>query len=169
MGNNSWESPKGYTSQNSERNLDYISSFIAHRIGHNLWYCHLVHPVFLDMTKFAKVFATDFSWAWAFPMVSGSEAHDTLLLLCTWGGASPAHIRNMAKEMIQGKLYQKLKDAIYQLNQLDHLVLGQILQKTVKDLKGASCKLLWSRAPRCLWDDCLKLETNIRIKTVHEF
>ena len=44
-----------------------------------------------------------------------------------------------------------------------------MLQKEVKEhKKGACCKLLRSRAPKCLWDDCLELEAYVRSNTAHE-
>ena len=42
-------------------------------------------------------------------------------------------------------------------------------KKEIKELKkGVGCKLLRSRAPKHLWDNCLKLEAYIRSNTVHE-
>ena len=35
-------------------------------------------------------------------------------------------------------------------------------------MKGAHFKLLQSRAPKCLWDDCLELEDYIRSNTAHK-
>ena len=34
--------------------------------------------------------------------------------------------------------------------------------------KEAGCKILQSRAPKCLWDDCLKLGAYIRANTAHD-
>ena len=42
-------------------------------------------------------------------------------------------------------------------------------QKEIKELKkGAGHKLLTSRAPKWLWDDCLELEAYIRSNTDHK-
>ena len=42
-------------------------------------------------------------------------------------------------------------------------------EREVKELKkGASCKLLWSREPKHLWDNCLELEACIRSNTADE-
>ena len=59
----------------------------------------------------AQVYATDFGWARAFPMTSRSEAHETLSLLFARDGVLPDCVCDNTKDMIQGKLYQKLKDA----------------------------------------------------------
>ena len=48
-------------------------------------------------------------------MASRSEAHATLSLLFTWDGVPLAYICNDTKDMIQGKFYQKVKDAAFQL------------------------------------------------------
>ena len=98
----------------------------------NLHYCHLAHLVFSDMifantvsrrgNKCAQVYATNFGWARAFPMTSRSEAHETLSLLFVTDGVPPACICDSVKEMIQGKLYQKLKDAACHLKQLESYI-----------------------------------------------
>ena len=42
-------------------------------------------------------------------------------------------------------------------------------ERKIKELKkGAGHKLLRSRAPKCLWDDCLELEAYIRANSAHE-
>ena len=47
-----------------------------------------------------------------------------------------------------------------------HILPGQMLQKReIKEKKGASHKLLRSRAPKCVWDDCIELEAYIRYNT----
>ena len=55
--------------------------------------------------------AIDFEWVIAFAMTSRSEAHETLWLQFATDGVLPACISDNAKEMVQGKLYQKVKDA----------------------------------------------------------
>ena len=43
------------------------------------------------------------------------------------------------------------------------------MEREIKELKkGAGHKLLWSRAPKHLWDDCIELEAYIRSNTAHE-
>ena len=48
-------------------------------------------------------------------MASRSDAHETLLLLFMQDSVPPAFLFENAKNMIQGKFYQKLKDAACQL------------------------------------------------------
>ena len=94
----------------------------------NLCYHCLAHPVFSDMmfastvsrrgNRCAQVYATDFGWARAFPMASRSEAHETLFLLFARDEVLSVFICNNAKELVQGKFNQKLKDVACHLKQL---------------------------------------------------
>ena len=105
----------------------------------NLHYHHLAHPIFSDMmflvqcpeggNRCAQVYATDFGWVRAFPVTPRSEEHETLLLLFPRNGVSPACTCDNAKEMVQDKFYQKLKDAACHLKQWSHILPGQMLQR----------------------------------------
>ena len=72
--------------------------------------------------------------------------------------------------MVQSKIHQKLKDGVCQLKQLESYSpcsnAAEIELKVHK--KGAGHKLLWSRAPKHLRNDCLELEAYIRSNTAHE-
>ena len=72
--------------------------------------------------------------------------------------------------MIQGKFYQRLKHASCHLKQLKPYTSWQhAAERETKELKKVGgYKLLQSRAPKCLWDDCLELEACIRSNTAHE-
>ena len=105
----------------------------------NLCYCCLKHPIFSDMmfpstvsrkgNRCAQVYATDFGWVRAFPVTPRSEEHETLLLLFARNGVLPACTCDNAKEMVQDKFYQKLKDAACHLKQWSHILPGQMLQR----------------------------------------
>ena len=103
-------------------------------------------------------------------MASRSEAHETLSLLFARDGVPPACICINAKEMVQDKFHQKLKDAACQLKHFEpYTPWSNASEREIKELKnGAGHKLLISRAPKCLWYDCLELETYIRSNTAHE-
>ena len=75
-----------------------------------------------------------------------------------------------AKELIQGKFHQKFKDAACHLKQLEaYTPWSNAAERKIKEVKkGASCKLLRTRAPKHLWDNCLELEAYIRPNTAHE-
>ena len=59
----------------------------------------------------AQVYATDLEWDRAFQMASRSDAHETLSLLFMRYSVQPDHTCNNAREIIQGKFHQKLKNA----------------------------------------------------------
>ena len=98
------------------------------------------------------------------------EALETLSLLFARDGATPACICDNAKDLIQGKFHQKLKEAACHLKQLEpYTPQSNAAERENKQLKkGAGCKLLRSRAPMCLWDNCLELEAFIRSNAAHE-
>ena len=64
---------------------------------------------------------------------------------------------------------QKLEDAACQLKQLEpNTPWSNVAEREMKELeKGASHKLLLSRAFKHLWQDCMELEVYIRSNTVH--
>ena len=117
----------------------------------------------------SQVYATDFGWTRAFSMVSKSEAHEMSLMFVR-DGVLPACICNNAKELVQGKFNQKLKDVACHLKQLEpYTIWSNAVEREIKKLKKeADCKLLMSRAPKHLWDNCLELEACIRSNTAHE-
>ena len=95
------------------------------------------------------------------------------LFLFAVDGVPPACKCNNAKEMIQGKFHQKLKDAACHLKQLEpYTSLSNAAEREIKEIKelkkGAGNKLPRSRAPKCLWDNSLELKTYIRSNAAHE-
>ena len=107
-------------------------------------------------SRCAQVYATDFGWVIAFPMVSRSEAHETLLLL-------------FARDMVQSKFYQNLKGAACHLKHLEPYTSWlNAAEREIKKLKKeASCKLLRCTAPKHLWDYCFELEAYIMSNSAH--
>ena len=103
-------------------------------------------------------------------MASRSEAHKTLFLLFVKDGVPQTCICNNAKKLVQEKFNQKLKEALHHLKQLElYTPWSNAAEREIKELKkGASCKLLCSRASKHLWGNCLELEANSRSKTAHE-
>ena len=71
--------------------------------------------------------------------------------------------------MIWGRFYQKFKDAACQLKQLEpYTSWSNLAGREIKELKkGASHKLMWSRAQKCSWDECLELEAYIWSNVVY--
>ena len=71
---------------------------------------------------------------------------------------------------IWDKFYQNLKDAACQLKPLEpYTPWSNAAEQEIKEhKKAASGKLLWSRAPKHLWDDCLELEAFITSKAAYD-
>ena len=162
------------TSQRGIRNMLNPLLLRLFRMNDRKHHYHcLAHPAFSDMmfantvsrrgNRCAQVYVTAFEWAIAFPVTSRSEVHDTLSLLFASYGILPAYICNNTKEMVQGKFHQMLKEAACHLKQLDpYTPWSNAANREIKELnKGAGHKLLRSRAPKHLWDDCLELEAYI--------
>ena len=63
--------------------------------------------------------------------------------------------------------YQKLKDAACQLKQLEpYTPWSNVAEREIRKLKKGDCgRMLWSRAPKHLWDECVELEAYIRFNT----
>ena len=91
-------------------------------------------------------------------------------LLLARDGVPPVCICNNTKELIQGKFHQKLKDATCHLKKLDsYTPWSNAAEREIKELKKVvGHKMLRSRTPKHLWDNCLELEAYIRTNTAHE-
>ena len=103
-------------------------------------------------------------------MASRSEAHETFSLLFVRDGVPPMCICGNARELVQGKFHQKFKEAACHFKQLEpYTPWSNAAKREIEELKkGASHMMLWSRAPKHLWDDCLELEACIRSNTAHD-
>ena len=103
-------------------------------------------------------------------MASRSEAHETLSLLFVRDGVPLTCICDNAKELVQGKFHQKLKEAACHLKQLEpYTPWSNAAEREIKQLKkGAGCKVLRSRAPKHLWDNCFELEAYVWSNTARE-
>ena len=71
--------------------------------------------------------------------------------------------------MILGEFNRKLKEALYNLRQMQLFnPWSKAAKRKIKESKkGSERKLIKSDFPKRLWDDCLELESYIRHKTAH--
>ena len=117
-----------------------------------------------------QVYASDFELARVIPIASKGEAHETLLLLFTWDSVPPACTCNNAKEKNAIYILSKAQVAVCQLKLMEpYTPMSSAAKKEIKVLKkGDSWKLMHSRVPKCLWDDCLELEPYIKSNTTHD-
>ena len=101
-------------------------------------------------------------------MASRNEAHETLSLLYVRDGVLPTCICDNAKEMVQGKFSQKLKEAACHFKKLKpYTSWSNAAERKIKELKKkADAKK--SRSPKQLCDDCLELKANIRSNIAHK-
>ena len=92
------------------------------------------------------------------------------MLLFTRDGAPLECICDHAKKDDPSKFHQKLKDNACQLKQVKpYTHWSNATKREIKEIKkGTSYELLWSIAPKHLWDDCLELEAYIRSNTAHD-
>ena len=85
-------------------------------------------------------------------------------------GVPPTFIYDNAKKMVKGKFHQKFKEGECHFKQLElYTPPSSTTEREIEELKKmAGHKLLWSRAQKHLWDDCLELEAYVRSNTAHE-
>ena len=98
-----------------------------------------------------------------------SEAHEALSFLFQQGEVLPALLCDNDKVMIQGDFNRKLKEVSCHLRQTESFTQWSNAaegEREIKKLKkGSSRKMIKSRSPKRLWDDCLKLESYFKSNT----
>ena len=116
-----------------------------------------------------QVYATDFWLTRSFPKASRSKVDEMSLLLFALDGSPSTCICNNAKDMVQRKFYESTKMLHVTWKSWSHILSGHMLKKDSEKLKkGFGHKLMWFRAPKCLWDNCLHLETYLRSNTTND-
>jgi hypothetical protein len=118
--------------------------------------------------KYAEVFATSFGWSRAFPMKLKSDAHEAVSLLFKRNGVPTPMIVDGSKEQTLGNFRRKVHEADCWLKQTEpHSQWQNAAEGAIRELKrGAGRKMIQSKSPKCLWDDCLELESMGRSITV---
>ena len=98
-----------------------------------------------------------------------SEAYKALSLLFQQDGVPHAVTCGNAKEMVLFEFKRKLKEASCHFKQTESFTpWSNAAEREIKELKkGSSRKLIKSCTPRRLWDDCLELESYIRLNNAH--
>ena len=120
--------------------------------------------------RYAQVFCAQNGWARAFPMAKKSDAHEALSLLFARDGVPPALIVDGSLEQTKGEFRRKARQADCHIKQIEpHSPWQNAAEGTIRELKrGAARKMVKTRAPKRLWDDCLELEAYIRSNTAHD-
>jgi hypothetical protein len=117
--------------------------------------------------KCAQIFATNFGWVFAVPLMTKGDAHDALSIFLRRYGAPPAMIVDGSKEQIGKTFRQKLQEADTQLRQTEpYSPWLQAAEGAIREVKRASARLMIkSGAPKVLWDHCIELAALIRSHT----
>ena len=120
--------------------------------------------------RYAQVFGSSWGWARAFPMKKKSDAHEALSLLFARDGVPNKMIMDGAKEQIMGEFRRKCREADCHVRQTEpYTPWSNAAEGVIRELKkGVARKMLETKAPKRLWDDCLELEAYIRSHTAHD-
>jgi hypothetical protein len=119
--------------------------------------------------RYAQIFATRFGWTRAFPMKTKSEAHKALSLLFARDGVPTKLVTDGSKEQTKGEFRRKCRESSCATKTTKPFSPWQnVAESAICELKrGVARKMVKSRAPKQLWDDCLELESLIRSNTAH--
>jgi transposase len=120
--------------------------------------------------RYAQVFGMPIGWTRAYPMKKKSEAHEGLGLLFARDGVPDTMVMDNAKEQVMGEFRRKSREAGCHIRQTEpYSPWANAAEGSIKELKkGVARKMISSKAPKPLWDDCLELESFIRSHTAHD-
>jgi hypothetical protein len=115
----------------------------------------------------AEVFVHRNGWKRAYPMKTKSQAHEALSLLFAREGVPAKLIVDGSKEQTLGKFRQKAREADCYIHTTEpYTPHSNAAEGGIRELKkGVGRKMVRSKSPRTLWDDCLELEAYIQSYT----
>ena len=113
--------------------------------------------------KYCQVFTVPPSWIKAYPMEKKSDAHHALSELLRDVGAPEKLIMDGSKEQTQGLFRQKCRDAGIRVNQTEpYTPQSNRAELAIRELKKSTRrKMIATKTPLKLWDDCMELEADI--------
>ena len=130
--------------------------------------------MFSDVTskrgnKCAQIYCTNFGWVRAYPMKKKSQAHETFSNLCSTIGVPSALIMDGAREQIMGEFRCKAKEVDCRMKPLEpYTPWANAAESAIRELKKSTGhKMIATKTPKKLWDDCLECEAIIRSHTAH--
>ena len=114
--------------------------------------------------KCAQVFGSQEGWCRAYPMQKESEAHEALTLLHQREGVPNVMIMDNAQAQIKGKFRQKCRQVQTHCKQIEpHTPKSNAAENVINQLKTkVGLKMVKSKCPNRLWDDCLEREAYCR-------
>ena len=97
-------------------------------------------------------------------MQENSYANEGLSLLFQRDGVPPDFIMYGSKEHVQSEFWRNLKESSCHMKQVElYSPCHNTAKSTIGDMKkGASNKIINTRSPKKLWDNCLELKGYIR-------
>ena len=110
--------------------------------------------------KYAKLFATYFGWAQAYPMKTKDNAYESLLFLFQWTGVPDHIILDGSKDQFLGSFEKKCLEAGCRSKQTEpYYTWKNATEGMIRYIKrGAGRKMNKSRITKKLWDHCLEVE-----------
>ena len=117
--------------------------------------------------KCAQVFGDSEGWTRVHPMKSKSEAHYALSTLFQRDGVPIAIVMDGAREQTMGEFRKKAWESSCRIKATEpYSPWSNTAEGVIRELKKATMrKMLKSRSPKVLWDDCMELESMIRSHT----
>jgi hypothetical protein len=109
---------------------------------------------------FAQVFSTAKGWTYVYPIKKKSKAHEALSLLHQREGKPNVMVMDGSKQQHLGKFCHKCRQAGLHVKQAKpYTPWLNAAEGDIREVKpGAGRKMVHSRAPKQLWDDCLERE-----------
>ena len=116
---------------------------------------------------YAEVFTCRNGWKRAYPMQKKSQAHEALSLLFAREGVPVTMIVDGSKEQNLGQFKKKACEADCHIRTTEpHTPQSNAAEGAIRELKKAvGRKMVKSKCPKRLWDDCLELEAMIQSNT----
>ena len=102
-------------------------------------------------------------------MAKKSDAHEALSLLFAQEGVPSTLVMDGAREQVMGEFRNKARQADCHVKQTEPYSPWQnAAEGTIRKLKkSAGRKMIKSNSPKKVWDDCIKLEMEIRSSTAN--
>ena len=120
--------------------------------------------------NYARVFAHHNTWCKAYPMKTKGQVYEALSLLFAQEGVPNKMIMDGSKEQTMGEFRCKTRQAGCQVKQTEPYSPWQnAAEGAIWELKkGTARKMLRAGSPKVLWDDCIELESEIRLSMVND-
>lgn len=119
---------------------------------------------------YAQVYTIPPGWIKAYAMKTKGDAHETLSEVLRDVGAPEKLVMDGSLEQTLGNFRKKARDAGCKIMQTEpYSPWSNQAELAIRELKKSTRrKMVATKSPRVLWDDCLELEADIISHTAHE-